>query len=85
MILTGCRDAKTALPSPVPFFYMGAALALAGQIMKPSVAIVFSLFFALALAACQNADWADMRESEDIPDGPGLLTGDDGEVVIYRQ
>lgn len=53
--------------------------------MKTFLATFLLLFSVLLLGACKNADWADMSESEDIPDGPGIFTGEEGEVVIYRK
>ena len=40
---------------------------------------------ALMVAACAAGEPFETIRIDDIPKGPGLLTGDDGEFVIYRQ
>lgn len=64
---------------------MGDIPASRNDRMKTFLATFLLLFSVLLLGACKNADWADMSESEDIPDGPGIFTGEEGEVVIYRK
>ncbi len=42
---------------------------------------------AVGLAACsvgEPLDQATLEESDEIPPGPGLFSGEDGEFVIYR-
>lgn len=39
----------------------------------------------LALAACAAGEPLEATRIDDIPPGPGLLTGEDGEFVIYRR
>ncbi len=38
---------------------------------------------ALALAACAGAKPFEYHPTDEIPEGPGLFTGEDGEWVIY--
>ena len=38
---------------------------------------------ALVLAACAGAEPFDYTPVSEIPPGPGLMSGDDGEFVIY--
>jgi len=42
-----------------------------------------SLALALALAACAGAKPFEYHPIHEIPEGPGLFTGEDGEWVIY--
>lgn len=53
--------------------------------MKTPFLPFLALLFALSLGACQDAEWADMSESSDIPEGSGILTGEEGEIVLYRK
>lgn len=40
----------------------------------------------LALASCAVGEPLDhQRTADEIPSGPGLLSGEDGEFVIYRR
>ena len=47
--------------------------------------LVLILVIALSVAGCSQ--WKPYRppESREIPVGPGLLSGEDGEFVIYRK
>ena len=38
---------------------------------------------AVALAACAGAKPFEYHPTDEIPEGPGLFTGEDGEWVIY--
>lgn len=40
---------------------------------------------ALMMAACAAGEPLETTRIDDIPKGTGLLTGDDGEFVIYRR
>ncbi len=42
-----------------------------------------ALALALALAACAGAKPFEYHPIHEIPEGPGLFTGEDGEWVIY--
>ncbi len=42
-----------------------------------------SVALALLLAACAGAKPFEYRPIHEIPDGPGLFTGEDGAWVIY--
>lgn len=42
-----------------------------------------ALVLALALAACAGAKPFEYHPIHEIPEGPGLVTGEDGEWVIY--
>ncbi|GEM_PF-3459485 len=53
--------------------------------MKTCLSIFFLFLLALAPGACKNTEFADTSESEDIPEGGGLITGEDGEFVLYRK
>ena len=44
---------------------------------------LFSLLV-LMMAACAAGEPLETTRIDDIPNGPGLLTGDGGEFVIYR-
>ncbi|MEE8248452.1 MAG: hypothetical protein V3S87_14460 [Alphaproteobacteria bacterium] len=46
-----------------------------------AVALAWAL--ALALAACAGAKPFEYHPLDEIPEGPGLVTGEDGEWVIY--
>ncbi len=46
-----------------------------------AVALAWAL--ALALAACAGAKPFEYHPIDEIPEGPGLVTGEDGEWVIY--
>ncbi len=46
-----------------------------------AVALAWAL--ALALAACAGAKPFEYHPIHEIPEGPGLFTGEDGEWVIY--
>lgn len=37
----------------------------------------------LTLAACARVEPFDYTPIDEIPPGPGLLSGDDGELVLY--
>lgn len=55
--------------------------------MTTSLHRLLAVFALLALAAC--ADIGEPREytktGDEIPKGPGVLSGEDGEFVIYRR
>ncbi len=40
--------------------------------------------FAAALAACSLGEPAEYTAIDEIPPGPGLLTGAEGEFTLYR-
>ena len=40
--------------------------------------------FAAALAACSMGKSVDYTAIDEIPPGPGLLSGEDGEFTLYR-
>ncbi len=40
--------------------------------------------FAAALAACSLGEPVDYTPIDEIPPGPGLLSGEDGEFTLYR-
>ncbi len=40
--------------------------------------------FAAALAACSMGEPVNYTAIDEIPPGPGLLTGEDGEFTLYR-
>ncbi len=46
-----------------------------------AVALAWAL--ALALAACAGAKPFEYHPIDEIPEGPGFVTGEDGEWVIY--
>ena len=46
-----------------------------------AVALAWAL--AWALAACAGAKPFEYHPIDEIPEGPGLVTGEDGEWVIY--
>ena len=50
-----------------------------------AVALPWALAWALALAlaACAGAKPFEYHPIDEIPEGPGLVTGEDGEWVIY--
>ena len=45
--------------------------------------VALALALALALAACAGAKPFEYHPIDEIPEGPGLFTGEDGEWVIY--
>jgi len=56
--------------------------------MRPAKRIraLTSAVLLLALANCAVGESLDhQRAADEIPSGPGLLSGDDGEFVIYRR
>ncbi len=46
---------------------------------------VLLLVATLVLAACAQMEPIDFPQSDEIPDGPGLFTGEDGEITIFRR
>lgn len=55
-------------------------MSVATMIRSMATAIVL-----LALAGCAGGEPLEATRIDDIPPGPGLLTGEDGEFVIYRR
>ena len=57
--------------------------------MKKPLAIVSFAVLVGALAACALGEPLERKEfqrmGDNVPDGPGLLTGEDGEFVLYRR
>ena len=46
---------------------------------------VLLLIFVLSVAGCSQWKPYKPPKSREIPEGPGLLSGEDGEFVIYRK
>ena len=46
--------------------------------------LLMVLLAALALTACADAEPFEPRPIDEIPDGPGLVSGDDGEFTVFR-
>ncbi len=57
------------------------------QIVKQIYALLPVLILAIALSFTGCSQWKPYKppESTEIPEGPGLLSGEDGEFVIYRK
>ncbi len=43
------------------------------------------LFLVFALSACAQHKPFESADISEIPDGPGLLSGEDGEWTIYKK
>ena len=44
-----------------------------------------SLLLILLLAGCANYKPIETYPSDEIPDGPGLFSGEDGKFIIFRR
>jgi len=51
----------------------------------PGLLLAFAL--ATGLAACEGVEFreAEYQAVDEIPEGPGLFTGEDGEYILLRQ
>lgn len=52
---------------------------------RPLRTLALVLGLGLALAACESYEPYEYHPSSGIPKGPGIISGDDGEFVIYRE
>lgn len=43
------------------------------------------LLSCLVLTACGSYEPLEPQAADEIPDGPGLLTGEDGKFTVYRK
>ena len=46
---------------------------------------ILMLFAASVLASCANSQPYEYRRIDEVPDGPGLFSGEDGEFTIYSK
>ncbi len=55
--------------------------------VKQIYALLLVLILVIALSVTGCSQWKPYKppESTEIPEGPGLLSGEDGEFVIYRK
>ena len=54
------------------------------SISKRRLGIVLALALVIALAACGRGTPVEPHAADDLKEGPGLLTGEEGRFVIYR-
>jgi hypothetical protein len=47
--------------------------------------VVLLLAFCVALTACTDMEPFEPPKPREIPEGPGLFSGKDGEIIIYRR
>ena len=47
--------------------------------------LLIGLILSVALAACAHYEPFEPTPVADIPEGPGLFTGDDGKWTLYRR
>lgn len=50
-----------------------------------SLPILLAAMFLIALSACGSVKPIDYTEPHDIQPGPGLLSGEDGEFLLYGE
>jgi len=63
----------------------GAPHAAPVAVRRPLRTLALPLALGLALAACESFEPYEYQPSSEIPKGSGILSGDDGEYVIYRE
>ena len=54
-----------------------------GQTLQRTARRILAVAALGALAACSNVQSFDYAAIDEIPSGPGLLSGGDGEFVLY--
>ncbi len=53
--------------------------------MAKQLSILALLFILFTLGACARAEKFEYRSNRELKQGPGLLTGKEGAIVIYRK